>query len=607
MKILFFLILSSFALLCTPKVLAADFDTQMQATYTVGSDGNTTVEQKISIRNLTSTVQASQYALEVGTNRVTDLIVESNGKKLTPTVTSLRNKTSIRFRFDDKVVGRDQVREVLVRFQSPDIAVQLGDILEVSIPKLATPEIFSRYTIRLVVNEKYGVPSYATPSSFTTSSEEKENVFTFEDFGQGGIRVVFGTEQYATGTLRYNLENPSNVQGKMIIAFPSDTQNQRIIYERIDPLPQSITVDSDGNWLGEYTLEPNEKKSVTATFSSIVAIEPLPHANYLARAPLREHRRSQPFWETDDPVVRRAIEGIQSPQDIYAFVVRTLVYDPDRDSPVNRVGAAKILEDPSRARCQDFTDLFVTLSRARGVASRGLIGYAYTQNAELRPVSLRGDTLHAWPEFHDEVTDQWVQVDPTWEDTTGGVDYFNRVDLNRITFVKQGVESSLPLPAGMYKFGNSDAKDVVVQFGTKKPVPKDSFSTALRLAPRSFLRFQDRYRIDVTNRALHAVYGVPVRITVTNTDGVVELDDRVTLLPLGTQEFPVQLPHRSLFSRSTTTVTVRVGDQAFSHEISIRSTITQIAPFLVTTTLVGGTIGVCAIITRRLLVPRWRR
>ena len=38
-------------------------------------------------------------------------------------------------------------------------------------------------------------------------------------------------------------------------------------------------------------------------------------------------------------------------------------------------------------------------------------------------------------------------VDPTWGDTTGGVDYYNFFDLNHIVFAYNGKSSEQPPPA----------------------------------------------------------------------------------------------------------------------------------------------------------------
>jgi hypothetical protein len=61
-----------------------------------------------------------------------------------------------------------------------------------------------------------------------------------------------------------------------------------------------------------------------------------------------------------------------------------------------------------------------------------------------------GDLLHAWAEFYDPHYG-WVQVDPTWG-STSGIDYFTKLDTNRLALVKRGLSPEYPLPAGAYRF-----------------------------------------------------------------------------------------------------------------------------------------------------------
>ena len=66
-------------------------------------------------------------------------------------------------------------------------------------------------------------------------------------------------------------------------------------------------------------------------------------------------------------------------------------------------------------------------------------------------------------------------IDPTWENTTGGIDYFNVFDFDHLAFVIKGENSQYPVPAGGYKIpGNENIKDVDVSisktYGLNSPV-----------------------------------------------------------------------------------------------------------------------------------------
>jgi hypothetical protein len=121
----------------------------------------------------------------------------------------------------------------------------------------------------------------------------------------------------------------------------------------------------------------------------------------------------------------------------------------------------------------EYTDLFIALARAAGIPAREINGYAYTENPEIQPLSLVADVLHSWPEYWDEQKQVWIPIDPTWGSTTGGVDFFSKLDLRHFTFVIHGKDDTTPYPPGSYKLGPSPQKDVFVNFGQ---LPKERIS-----------------------------------------------------------------------------------------------------------------------------------
>lgn len=177
--------------------------------------------------------------------------------------------------------------------------------------------------------------------------------------------------------------------------------------------------------------------------------------------------QEQPYWQVGDSNIRKLALDLKTPQAIFQYVVTHLSYDFSRVAGKQvRVGAQGVLQKPDSAVCLEFTDLFITLARAAGIPAREIDGYGFTQNQKERPLSRVQDILHAWPEYYDDAKQTWVMVDPTWENTTRGVDYFSVLDFDHIAFVIKGVSSTYPIPPGGYKFdGNFETKDVTVTFG----------------------------------------------------------------------------------------------------------------------------------------------
>jgi hypothetical protein len=129
----------------------------------------------------------------------------------------------------------------------------------------------------------------------------------------------------------------------------------------------------------------------------------------------------------------------------------------------------------------EFTDVFVTMARIAGIPAREVDGYAYTSDTANHPIyypGLGSDILHAWAEIYLPGSG-WVMVDPTWGSTTGGVDFFGRIDLNRIAFAVKGLSSTTPYAAGSYKTNDKQDGDVKVSFSDKPVNPQSGMQLKL--------------------------------------------------------------------------------------------------------------------------------
>jgi hypothetical protein len=180
---------------------------------------------------------------------------------------------------------------------------------------------------------------------------------------------------------------------------------------------------------------------------------------------IAEFTKADEYWNLVDPDAQELAEELGSPERIYDYLVDNFIYDYGRlNGDIKRLGSEYALDNPSNVICMEFTDSFITLVRILGIPAREHNGFAYTENSKLRPLSLSEDVLHAWPEYFDKETKQWVQVDPTWGNSTGGVDYFHKFDLDHFTFVVHGADNSYPVPAGSYKTDVVKGKDIEVGF-----------------------------------------------------------------------------------------------------------------------------------------------
>jgi len=454
--------------LTTPTLAQSEFTTNYTVDYSIRPNGVTHTKFDITLTNQLSNIYASEFSLSIGSTQLQAIKTYNQAGNLEPKIAQGNKTTNIVIPFKDKVLGKNKSRIFTLEFDSLDFSHQLGSIWEISIPKLSKTDSLQTYQLTLSIPNSFGKPAIISPQPLSQTSSGGYTTYRFhqEDLFQSGISATFGQTQYFDFSLNYHLNNPNIYKVKTEIALPPDTSFQKVIYQTLDPQPNNITTDLDGNWLATYTLSAKQTLTVLATGSAQVNLQPQAdfprydlgdNSNYLSR---------QKYWETDNPRIQELAQQLQTPQAIYQYIVDNLIYDYGRlTDTTTRFGAANALDNPDSAICMEFTDLFVALARAAGIPSRAVNGFAYTTNSQLRPLSLKKDVLHAWPEYYDSSQHLWIPIDPTWGNTTGGVDFFQQTDLNHFSFSILGQNSNYPIPAGAYKLESSQDKDVEVTFG----------------------------------------------------------------------------------------------------------------------------------------------
>jgi transglutaminase-like putative cysteine protease len=444
---------------CVPKSYAeTEFQADYDIEYAVGPTGVTIVTQKVTLTNLLTNVFAKQYSITLDSDKVKNVIAYDNKGVINPQISQENGKTTITVLFNEKIVGLGKKLVFTLRFENTDIAVKNGSIWEVNVPGIASTPDLGEYSVSLQTPPSFGANAYMVPPPADGRRWNKKQMIA------GGISAAYGQEQFFTVKLTYILENPDATSKLTELALPPDSAYQKVSIREIDPKPENVVRDSDGNWLARY--EVPAKSSVKVTVDVTISVRLIPREDFGKETIVKEeYLKATKYWNSDDPAIKSIAQQFTTPREIYDYVVDTLSYDYSRvNENVVRKGATKALQSPNNSVCMEFTDVFIAIARAAGIPARQAIGYAYTTNTKLRPLSLVTDVMHAWPEYYDDATQRFVPVDPTWANTTGGVNYFDKLDFNHIVFAINGKRDDYPYPAGAYKETGKRGKFVDVQF-----------------------------------------------------------------------------------------------------------------------------------------------
>ncbi len=585
-KIIFILLIPAacYLLPASPVYAQDEFITRFTSIYDIDNQGVTQVSHQIELTNRLANVYANEYALTVGSTRIKNVSASSDSN-LPVTINVKDNTTVITVQFAEPTLGKDKTQRFIINYTNLDIATKTGRVLEVNIPKLADGDSIDDYSVVIKVPDIFDAPTIMSPitKSITQINGERILRYAKNQIGGKAVSILFGDHQIYDFTLRYNLKNTGLTPGYIDVAIPPDTAYQKTFYESINPRPLNVSLDPDGNWLARYYVKPQQNSEVIAVGKAILYLKPTLSLSLTTK--IDNYLISQTYWPVKDTQLEALAKKLATPGNIYNYVVDNLTYNYNRiESSTTRLGAKNAFLNPKNAICTEFTDLFVTLARAAGIPARAQDGFAFTTNSKLRPLSLKLDILHAWPEYFDSESNAWRPVDPTWGNTTQGIDYFSRWDLNHFTFAIHGSDSVTPFPAGAYKFSNTIGKDVNVAFSLDQPEEKKAFQVDFSPSSLSLPLLPKQINLQITNLGNTAIDNYPFTVTATGYNIQGQPNFRLPYLPpYAKANFKLKLTRQLTATKGN--LTVNLNNEEYRYEIptalrinpTIKQAITAIA------------------------------
>jgi len=264
-KLIFTIILALTSVLANPKSVSAasEFSASYENHYTISDSGLTLVKHDIVLTNNISNVYADEYTLSIGLTDISKLEIRDRQGLITHRVAKTDNQATISFNFPDKVVGKNKSNHFTITYQTKDIAAKQGTIWEINIPKLDSEELVTKQQTTLRIPVTFGTPSYTTPHyKYLTQEDQYLQLFFDLSTSSQNISAIFGTTQYIDFEIKYFLDNPKPETQTFAVAIPPDTNYQNMYYHSIDPSPENVTVDVDGNWIAQFVMPPNQQQTI---------------------------------------------------------------------------------------------------------------------------------------------------------------------------------------------------------------------------------------------------------------------------------------------------------------------------------------------------------
>lgn len=465
-----------------------EFAANYEVLYEVDNAGVTTVTEKIVFKNLTDKYYASSFNLSIGVTDITDVSASDSSGPLSANIQTEDfdktngNKSQINIKFNQQVAGKGKEYPWSFKFKSKDFVEKQGKVWQISIPKIASTTNLEKYDLVLSVPVSFGDPMAIEPKPLSQIETGGRIFFRFDkdQLTSRGILASFGANQFFNFNLAYNYYNNNILPQIIKVPIPSDTAFQDILINKIVPKPENVIKDSLGNYLALFKVDKLSDLHVEVEGHAKIYLQSK-NKDYLDKEAQGSFIKQQKYWETENSIIKIKLAEIidkdkqmtsrEKAMLINKFVVETLKYKGGRaDDSTDRLGGVTALSNPDNALASEYTDLFITLARAADIPARSVVGYGYSSNRSLRPLSYDRDILHIWPEYYDPKSG-WVMVDPTWESTTNGVDYFSKFDLNHLSLITLGGNIEEPVLPDKMEVNLTDEQTPVAKASIDLKVP----------------------------------------------------------------------------------------------------------------------------------------
>jgi transglutaminase-like putative cysteine protease len=406
----------------------------------VTDKGETQFSSNIKLTNESNDYFIRDYTIVTDYDDLSEFQVFENGGQGVFTREYRDNKVRIKILLKNPLLKNGDTVNLFVSYRTQQSFKKEGGLYKLRIPQLKTEEnsTNSQYTIK--IPDTFGPLSFNSLKKSNVTVEDGKHVITYtESDAPLGALFLVGQSQQFEFTYQYELSNDTNRIEKYSVTLPPESPSQKLYFYDNDLGADRTFHDLDGNFLLEYFVDPQNKKSIRIVGLSQFSYN---HETITIDAGgIQSYLESSDIWDFTNSDIQSLIPNIVKPDNsqydnaqlINDYIVSTYDYSGS-ESPV-RKKSSDLVKDKQNFSCINFADLFVSLTRGAGLPSREVIGYsAFSQSL---------DTVHYWAEFYDESKKEWIAADPCFEDAFSFHE-FDTLDPHRMILAYWGVTDTRP-------------------------------------------------------------------------------------------------------------------------------------------------------------------
>lgn len=227
----------------------SDFDTKIVIDYRYDEGGRSTVTQNINITYNNSQKYVSRYRFKIFGDNIANIKAYDSKETLETLITNDNTGILVEIKLNNIVVGKGNGTSFVISYTG-NKATNNGKVWEITLPNIENWYQHKELVLNLFVPKKMGQMAFMSPNASNTVVDYNRDyqlfTFTKERLGDNQVVAAFGNLQSLSFDLTYRLDGP----GPLVL--PSDDNYQRIFINSINPTPDNLVMDNDGNWLAQY-------------------------------------------------------------------------------------------------------------------------------------------------------------------------------------------------------------------------------------------------------------------------------------------------------------------------------------------------------------------
>lgn len=436
----------------TNSVQAADFSVEIERTYLIETPNEIKVTE---IRKVTNTSQ--NRIISKDNNEIFQiLVISDNQEKLAPSFLSVEtfvdgkivqntkgkeaeDSTEVLVPYGSSI-GIKQSKEFKITYNNYGLIKKTGALTDIFIPGFWKDFTFENentlfsYKTRIKLAKSLGEVGFVVPVPLETidTGDYLEYSIGQESLVGSNMWLQIGNSQYYQFAIKQKVKASDDINkgyfNEYRLIVPRDIVEaevkQQVYFSKLEPPPKEVLNDDEGNLIAVFAIPSHEE--------TIVSVEGYAHVSRLTTkitnsnsgklsdipsTQFTKYLNSAEFWEVNDPTIKaRANELLGGMSNVYEVIetdynhiVETIDYSEVKRFGINeRQGALKTLQGGA-AVCMEYSDLFLTITRAQGIPARAAFGYGYDARLEEQ-----GQDAHQWVQVFIPEQNEWISVDVTW-------------------------------------------------------------------------------------------------------------------------------------------------------------------------------------------------